>query len=96
MGVSPELKPDVKAAMRPITVLSPMLITMARAVPENTSNGKLKPKKYSFLPLALRHDLVSMSRKLKCTFNGIGGEESQVLCFKWIFISEFVAAALRF
>lgn len=33
MGVGPESTPDVKEAIRPITVLSPVLITTPRAIP---------------------------------------------------------------
>ena len=51
IGVSPVSKPEAKPAIRPITVLSPMLMTMPLAVPEKQN---VDLELYQYFQSALR------------------------------------------
>ena len=71
MGVGPESTPDVKEAIRPITVLSPVLITTPRAIPlKFQSINKL------FICIELK----------SLTFNGAGRKKGQIFRFQWIVV----------
>lgn len=86
----PTSSPDASVAMRPMTVRSPVLITIPRAVPAARIAFIFLHHKQNTTLLLNRFD-ASWLR----TFNTVGGEEGDVPGLQWVLIREVRSASLR-